>query len=230
MTVTVLFRTQQSLIKQLVLITKLSSTKFTIPKLCPLSEPLLRSPSHREQPLQQLLLPLLSLTPGGQQNVPPGPTFVQVMGPRGRARKEVNLSTISKILTKFSGKNFQSWKMRTRHVLKSYKLIGIVDGTEIEPVPMDYDNLSPEEEEIVSEWHTANETAVTILGMALDDTLFVTFMDSENANEIWNKLSHRYDVNTTYDRHEIHHKLSQKEGLAGKTVSQHIDSLTSTMA
>ena len=147
----------------------------------------------------------------------------QVMGPRGRARRDkTNIARASKGLSKFSGQNFTSWKLRTRHVLTGEKLLSIVEGTEPEPTPVDPEDLTIEEEEAILEWHDANQSAISILGMGLSDGLYSTFMDSDLASDIWTSLNERYDVNTTYERNEIHFKLTQRD-LGGKSVSQHID-------
>jgi hypothetical protein len=81
------------------------------------------------------------------------------------------------------GSNFQMWKHRTKLVLQSCGLMGIVEGTEKEPAALDPDT--------VSDWKTHELDACVHIQLTLEEEQLSGVMSAIMAKDTWDRILRR---------------------------------------
>jgi hypothetical protein len=86
-------------------------------------------------------------------------------------------------LLKNDGSNFQTWKHRTKLVLQSRGLMGIVEGTEKEPAAMDPG--------AVLDWKTRELDARVQIQLTLEEEQLSGVMSAITAKDTWDRILRR---------------------------------------
>ncbi|KAI9833977.1 MAG: hypothetical protein M1826_005882 [Phylliscum demangeonii] len=84
-------------------------------------------------------------------------------------------------IAKFNGKNYGPWSSRIETLLKIQGAWGLVDGDELEPFGGDG-----------GQWEMRNANALATLGSTMEDSVFRTIHNVENATEAWRELKTIY--------------------------------------
>ncbi|KAF8177845.1 hypothetical protein BJ912DRAFT_856692 [Pholiota molesta] len=91
------------------------------------------------------------------------------------------------------GSNFQTWKYRITMVLDVRGLIGIVDGTEVKPLPQASTSGkaaegAPSELDKVAEWERRDKEARAQITLTLKDEPLSGVIHAISAADVWDKL------------------------------------------
>ena len=98
----------------------------------------------------------------------------------------------------FNGEDFHIWKWKIRALLMYKKLLGIVEGTDLEATAVDKEA-----------WKDKQYNAYSLLCNAIERKLLGSLVECTTSKQIWDTLLVTYEHKSSQDKHELQKKFFQ---------------------
>jgi hypothetical protein len=117
-------------------------------------------------------------------------------------------------IARFNGEDFHIWKWQIRALLMYKKLLGIVEGTDLESAATDKEA-----------WKDRQYNAYSLLCNAVERKLLGSLIECTTAKQIWDTLLVTYEHKSSQDKHELQKKFFQATIQPGQSLTEYIASL-----
>jgi len=132
-------------------------------------------------------------------------------------------------ITRFDGTNFPFWKFQLLLAIENHGMEGILKGTEAMPAPAANDAQPAAKTACAAEiktWETKDVACRIYIISTIDEKSQRSIMECKTANQMWNRLTSRYEQATTSNRHLLLHKFMSYEYEEGDDIMSHVSSIT----
>jgi gag-polypeptide of LTR copia-type len=128
-------------------------------------------------------------------------------------------------IPKFDGTYFLVWKRRLSLLLRSEKLIGVVDGTTpmpITPPPSPGGTITHVLSNARDEWETKDALSLSLITNTLENNQISHIAKYEHAFEAWATLTELYGAQDIVTEMHLMDKLSSLKMTEGESVTKHV--------
>ncbi len=132
-------------------------------------------------------------------------------------------------ITHFDGTNFPLWKFQLLLAVENHEMEDILNGKEAIPPPASAGASAAAKRARAAKiktWKSKDVACRNYIISTIDEKSQRSLMECKTANQMWNRMTSRYEQATTSNRHLLLHKFMSYEYEEGNDVIDHVTTIT----